>query len=136
VYGGRRFAHIVFRYRGELVSLLVIASEEGAKLALRGDAVPPVTSAGRIDDMSVVSFPASHQMVFLAGDVAQSDLSTLAGVVAEPLYRGLAASESAAARPRSWIRAGEDIHALDSGAVHGPAHGVPRFILANRNRDR
>ena len=130
VYRGRRFAHIVFRYRGELVSLLVTAFEGGSKLTLPGEALPPVTSAGRVDDMSVVSFPTSRQMVFFAGDVAQSDLSMLAGVVAEPLYRGLAASESVGARRRSWIGAGEDIHALDIGAVDPASHSVQGLVVA------
>jgi hypothetical protein len=90
VYGGRRFAHIVFEYRGERVSLLVTAAARGIRLALPEEALPHVTSSGRIDDMSVVSFRASGHIVFFAGDVAQSDLMMLAHAVAEPLYRGLA----------------------------------------------
>lgn len=89
VYAGRRFAHVVFEYRGERVSLLVTAAE-GVQLVLPGQALPHVTSAGRIDDISVVSFRASGQMVFFVGDVAQADLMTLAKAVAEPLYRELA----------------------------------------------
>jgi len=90
VYEGRRFAHIVFEYRGQRVSLLVTAAARGLQFTLPGDAVPRVTPAGRIDEMSVVSFRASGQMVFFAGDVAQADLMKLADAVAEPLYRGLA----------------------------------------------
>jgi anti-sigma factor RsiW len=90
VYGGRRFAHIVFEYRGERVSLLVTAAEGSRQLSLPGEALPHVTSAGRIDDMSVVSFRASSHMVFFAGDVAQTDLMKLADAVAVPLYRELA----------------------------------------------
>jgi len=90
VYGGRRFGHIVFEYRGERVSLLVTAAEGGLLLALPGEALPHVTSASRIDDMSVASFRASGQMVFFAGDVAQADLIALAEALAEPLYRELA----------------------------------------------
>jgi hypothetical protein len=90
VYGGRRFAHIVFEYRGERVSLLVTAAEGSGRLSLPGEALPHVTSADRIDDISVVSFRAAGHMVFLAGDVAQADLMTLAETVAEPLYRELA----------------------------------------------
>jgi anti-sigma factor RsiW len=90
VYGGRRFAHIVFEYRGERVSLLVTAAEGSVQLSLPGEALPQVTSAGRIDDMSVVSFRASGHMVFFAGDVAQTDLMELADAVAVPLYRELA----------------------------------------------
>ncbi len=65
--------------------------------------------------MSVVSFRASRQMVFFAGDVAQNDLLKLAEAVGEPLYRGLAAIQSAGARRRSWMSAVEDIYALDLG---------------------
>jgi anti-sigma factor RsiW len=90
VYGGRRFAHIVLEYRGERVSLLVTAAERSAQVAPLGEGLPHVTSAGRIDDMSVVSFRAYSQMVFFAGDIAQADLMTLANAVAEPLYRELA----------------------------------------------
>ena len=89
VYEGRRFAHIVFEYRGQRVSLLVTDAEGGVRLALPGEALPHVTSAGRIADISVVSFRASRYMVFFAGDVPQADLSELANAVAEPLYRGL-----------------------------------------------
>jgi len=90
VYGGRRFAHIVFEYRGQAVSLLVTDAGRGPELTLPGEALPHVTSAGRIDDMAVVSFRASRHMVFFAGDVAQADLMKLADAVAAPLYRGLA----------------------------------------------
>ena len=90
VYEGRRFAHIVFEYRGQKVSLLVTAAGRTPQLTLPGAAVPHVAAGGRVDEMSVVSFRASGQMVFFAGDVAQSDLMKLADAVAEPLYRGLA----------------------------------------------
>ena len=89
VYEGRRFAHIVFEYRGQRVSLLVAEIDGGVQLALPGEALPHVTSAGRIADISVVSFRASRHMVFFAGDVPQADLRALADAVAEPLYRGL-----------------------------------------------
>ena len=71
------------------MSLLVTDAEGGVRLALPGEALPHVTSAGRIADISVVSFRVSRYMVFFAGDVPQADLSELANAVAEPLYRGL-----------------------------------------------
>jgi len=70
VYAGRRFAHIVFEYRCQRVSLLVTDVEACRPLALRGQAVPHVTSVGRIDDMPVASFRTSRQIVFVAGDIA------------------------------------------------------------------
>src|SRR5262249_53183277 len=70
VYDNKRFAHIVFRYRGEHVSLLVTPIGGTLGLTLPGEVRAHVTSLGRVDDMSVVSFRASRQMVFFAGDVA------------------------------------------------------------------
>ena len=102
VYEGRRFAHIVFTYRGERVSLLVTAADGRVAPAFPGETLPHLTSPSRIDGMSVVSFRASRQMVFFAGDVVQDDLLKLAEAVGEPLYRGLAATESAGARHQSW----------------------------------
>jgi hypothetical protein len=89
VYGGRRFAHIVLEYRGVRVSLLVTAADGGLELRFPFDARPHVTSPGRIDDMSVISFRASHQMVFLVGDIAPAQLGPLADALAGPLYHDL-----------------------------------------------
>ena len=107
-------------YRGEPVSLLVTAVDWGVTLALPGGTLPHLTSPSRIDGMSVVSFRASRQMVYLAGDVAQNDLLKLAEAVGEPLYRGLAATESAGIRRRSSTSAVEDIYALGLGIGSGP----------------
>jgi hypothetical protein len=71
------------------VSLLVTAAARNVNLILPREALPQVTSTGRVDDMSIVSFRAAGHMVFLAGDVAEADLMTLAGAVAGPLYREL-----------------------------------------------
>jgi Putative zinc-finger len=120
VYEGRRFAHIVFTYRGERVSLLVTAVDGGVPRALPAETLPHFASPTRIDGMSVVSFRASRQMVFFAGDVVQNDLLKLAEAVGEPLYRGLAATESADARRRSRTSAVEDIYALELGIGSSP----------------
>ena len=90
VYGGRRFAHIVLDDGGTRVSLLVTAVDGSAQPALPAEVLPHVTSADRVDDMSVVSFRTSRHMVFVVGDVAQADLVKLADAIAGPLYRGLA----------------------------------------------
>jgi hypothetical protein len=90
IYEGRRFAHVVFEYRGTLVSLLVTAADSGGPLKFPGETVPDVTSARQVDHMSVVSFQTSRYAVFLAGDVAPADLTALAGAIAAPLYRELA----------------------------------------------
>jgi hypothetical protein len=90
VYAGRRFAHIVFEYQGQRVSLLVTEVDAGGQVAFPDEAAADVTSAGRIDDMSVAFFRTPRQMVFFAGDVAQPDLVKLADAVTAPLYRALA----------------------------------------------
>jgi hypothetical protein len=59
-------------------------------------------------------------MVFFAGDVVQDDLLKLADAVGEPLYRGLAATESASAPHRSGTSAVEDLFALDLGIGSSP----------------
>ena len=71
-------------------------------------------------------------MVFVAGDVVQNDLLKLAEAVGEPLYRGLAAAESASARRRSWTSAVEDLYALDLGIVSSPV-SVHAFVLDGRH---
>jgi putative zinc finger protein len=82
VYGGRRFAHLVLRYRGRVVSMMVTAAEQNG---------PPLAATpARIDDMNVVSFVAGRQIVFIAGDVPADDLTTLAGSLAGSLSRELA----------------------------------------------
>jgi putative zinc finger protein len=89
VYQGRRFAHIVFRYRGELVSLLVTPTD-GLAAPLPASALPPLTAASRIDDTSVVGFRTAHHAVFVAGRIAKGDLTLLAGTIGGPLSAALA----------------------------------------------
>jgi anti-sigma factor RsiW len=89
VYKGRRFAHVVLRYRGARVSLLVTAVDgvpdagDGGHAAVV--ALPHLVSASRIDGLSLVSFHAGRYMVFLTGDVPQANLFQLADAVAAPL---------------------------------------------------
>jgi anti-sigma factor RsiW len=89
VYGGRRFAHVVIKYRGALVSLLVTRDDGRATAAIPDDALTQVRAEGRIEGMSVVSFRAARHMVFLVGDLAQGDLLRLATVAAGSLRQQL-----------------------------------------------
>lgn len=89
VYGGRRFAHIVIRYRGEPVSLLVTPGEGLSTMTLPDDAVAHVRSEGRIDGMAVVSFRTGRHMVFFVGGLAEADLLPLATSAAGPLRQEL-----------------------------------------------
>jgi anti-sigma factor RsiW len=79
VYQGRRFAHVILQYRGELISLLVTAADEDGG----------ASASSRVDGLNVVSFRAGRQIVFVTGDVSADDLTALADAVAEPLGREL-----------------------------------------------
>jgi hypothetical protein len=81
VYGGRRFAHIVLRYRGKLVSVMVTAAD-----TRHAAAVAP----GAIDGMNVTSFAAGRQVVVVAGDISIADLQALTDAIAAPLTYALA----------------------------------------------
>jgi hypothetical protein len=82
VYGGRRFAHVVLRYGGKLVSVMVTAADT------RHTAI---VAPSVIDGMNVTSFMAGHQVVFVAGDISTTDLQTLTDAIAAPLIHELAA---------------------------------------------
>jgi len=81
VYRGRRFAHVVLRYKGALVSVLVTAADQKAAVT----SLPEV-----IDGMQLVSFGAGRQVVFIAGDVGAADLQALADAIANGLTHALA----------------------------------------------
>lgn len=82
VFKGRRFAHVVLKYRGERVSLMVAAADPGGQ--------PALSTPMEIDGLNVVSFRAGGQIVFIAGDVPAAELTALADSVAGPLGRELA----------------------------------------------
>jgi hypothetical protein len=79
VYDGRRFGHVVFRYRGTLTSLLVT---EGAPPATPG--VEPVESGP-----AVASMPAGRFLGFVVADLDRQAVLRLARMLTEPLSRHL-----------------------------------------------
>jgi len=83
VYLGRRFAHVVFEYRGTHVSLLVTERRGLARLSLPGE----LPSSG--DGMPIVSFGTSRHVAFVTGAVAEADLRALADAMAQPLQSQL-----------------------------------------------
>lgn len=78
LYNGRRFAHVVLKYQGAVVSLMMTSAE--------GAAAAP----GSVDGMNVTAFRAGTQVVFLAGDVSMTDLVALVDSISGPLARELA----------------------------------------------
>jgi hypothetical protein len=89
VYAARRFGHVVLKYQGHVVSLLVTANEESAGAADVADAVPRVI--GRpTTGLSVVSVNGSRHAVLLVSDLESAELTTLSRAVSLPLARRLA----------------------------------------------
>ena len=80
VYQGRRFGHVVFRYRGALTSLLVT------------DGVPPAAAELEPNDsgLAVASLPAGRFLGFVVADLDRQYVLRLAQTLAEPLSRHLA----------------------------------------------
>ena len=80
VYQGRRFGHVVFRYRGALTSLLVT------------DGAPPAAAELEPNDagLAVASLPAGRFLGFVVADLDRRDVLRLAQTLAEPLSQHLA----------------------------------------------
>jgi hypothetical protein len=80
VYQGRRFGHVVFRYRGALTSLLVT------------DAPPPSMPELEVIDAraAVASLPAGRFVGFVVADLDRQHVLRLAQVLTAPLSQHLA----------------------------------------------
>jgi anti-sigma factor RsiW len=80
VYQGRRFGHVVFRYRGALTSLLVT------------DGMPPAAPELEPNDSgpAVASLPAGRFLGFVVADLDRQQVLRLAQTLAEPLSQHLA----------------------------------------------
>jgi hypothetical protein len=79
VYHGRRFGHLVFRYRGALASLLVT------------DGVPPAGPGLEPNDggSAVAWLPAGRFVGFVVADLDPQEVLRVAQTIAEPLSRHL-----------------------------------------------
>ncbi len=85
-YGAHRFGHVILRYRGRVVSLLV--TNDGTTAGR--DAVDPHVIGRPVDGLSVVSVTGSRHAVVLVSDLDQDALTQLARAVSLPLVRQLA----------------------------------------------
>jgi hypothetical protein len=84
-YAGRRFGHVVMRYRGTVVSLLMTAGDRVTP-ADTADAIPHLIGHP-IGGMSVVAVNGPHHMILLVSDVDAGELARLSKAVALPLAR-------------------------------------------------
>ncbi len=80
VYQGRRFGHVVFRYRSAITSLLVT------------DGAPPTGPELEPNDVgpAVASLPAGRFVGFVVAGLDRQQVLRLAQTLAEPLSRHLA----------------------------------------------
>jgi hypothetical protein len=101
-YGTHRFGHVILRYRGRVVSLLVTANDGATAAAESTEAIPHVI--GRpMEGLSVVSVNGSRHAVMLVGDLEHNELTQLAGIVSLPLVQRLGDVTSDRAKPTAWL---------------------------------
>jgi anti-sigma factor RsiW len=79
VYDGRRFGHIVLRYRGSVVSLLVTDGEQPDAPQLETDSSP-----------AIASLPAGRFVAFVVSDLEGTEVLRIARTIAKPLAAHLA----------------------------------------------
>jgi hypothetical protein len=88
VFEGRRFAHIVLKYKGEIVSLVVTADDRigGRRLGVPGEE-PSVPTAA--DGFRVSTFGQSAHLVFVVSALPDADVKEVAQAMAGPVTRAL-----------------------------------------------
>lgn len=87
VFRGRRFAHIVFQFQGQVVSLLIARrASEVIQHSGGADRVPASIELASNDGVHVVSFDIPGHVVFLVGGLGERELRQLAESLADPLY--------------------------------------------------
>ncbi len=74
LYDGRRFAHIVLRHKGQVVSLLVTDTD----LPSDNDDI----QSARFDDMNAAGFHVGHHAVFVVSQLAEAENVLLARTIA------------------------------------------------------
>jgi anti-sigma factor RsiW len=91
VFEGRRFAHLVMRYKGEMVSLLVSADDRpGVSVWSAG---PPLdgtlSDVTLLDGMHVTAFRQARHSVFVVSSLNEHDVRQVAAVMIGPVSRAL-----------------------------------------------
>lgn len=98
VFEGRRFAHIVLRYHGRLVSFLV--TETGGAGETGGAAQPTlaqqqVIACSQFDGYQVSCFQTARHAVFVVSDLPEGENLALARALAPSVYAHITRTESA-----------------------------------------
>ena len=99
VFQGRRFAHIILRYHGRLVSFLVTeigdsnAAKTNAALASKG---AQVIACSQFDGYQVSCFQTARHAVFIVSDLPEGENLALARAVAPSVFAHITRSENPA----------------------------------------
>jgi hypothetical protein len=100
VFEGRRFAHIILRYHGQLVSFLV--TEMGDSKEAKTNAAPltnqqaQVIAGSQLDGYQVSCFQTARHAVFIVSDLPEGDNLALARALAPSVFAHITRVESAA----------------------------------------
>jgi hypothetical protein len=92
IYQGRRFAHIVLKYRGQLVSFLVTDIEPTKGVQPESD--PQVITCSEFDGYKVSCFETARHAVFVVSDLTEGDNLALARALAPSVFAHIVRSEN------------------------------------------
>jgi len=99
VFQGRRFAHVILRYHGRLVSFLVTeigdSSEARANAALASQGAQVITCS-QFDGYQVSCFQTARHAVFIVSDLPEGDNLALARAVAPSVFTHITHAENPA----------------------------------------
>ena len=87
VFQGRRFAHIVLQFQGQVISLLVIRRDDKRSESVYSTGRLPLLGELRSDDgFQIVSFDIPGHVVLLVGSLGEQQLRQMAQSLSGPLY--------------------------------------------------
>ena len=91
VFDGRRFAHLVLRYKHETISLVISEDPRpgAARLADRSRPGPTPRDMPDTDGFRVASFGDSRHLVYVVSSLNEADVREVAQAMAEPVTRAL-----------------------------------------------
>jgi anti-sigma factor RsiW len=90
VFNGRRFAHVVLQFQGQLVSLLVTEDRPWLPALTDRQGRPRLTWHGGAEGFGAVSFTTSGHRVFVVSNLSEPELREMGETQAGPLARRLA----------------------------------------------
>jgi anti-sigma factor RsiW len=99
VFRGRRFAHVVLKHRGHVVSLLIAEPEQyqtAAQAATPDNTRRQVTACSRSGQYQISCFETVRHAVFVVSDLSEAENLAVARAFATSIQEHLARSENAA----------------------------------------